>query len=154
MLHFPIFEPPRYLNPNGYERGINVIGLATISFGLTPAEAAQNLGAQNIELTQRQEPFAFAIMLAKIAYAFAAAERKLDLIDGQSFVVPAIRGQQDDIGKWVGTVTQTSKKHTGLIHRLIIHQDIERGLLIGEVHLFSDSETPSYGVILGRLKNQ
>jgi hypothetical protein len=39
--------------------------------------------------------------------------------------------------------------HPGELHRLILHQ--QQGLLIAEVQLFADSETPSYGVILGRL---
>ena len=33
-----------------------------------------------------------------------------------------------------------------------VHEDGERGLLIAEVQLFADSQTPSYEVILGKLK--
>jgi hypothetical protein len=38
------------------------------------------------------------------------------------------------------------------LHRLAIREDRERLLLFGEVHLFAESKTPSYEVILGHLK--
>jgi hypothetical protein len=34
-----------------------------------------------------------------------------------------------------------------------VHTDEEKGMLIGEVQLFSDSKTSCYGVILGKLKS-
>ncbi len=70
----------------------------------------------------------------------------------KSFVLPAILGEKDDIGQWVGTITEpiiSSKYH---LHRVLVHRDIEKGLLIGDVQIFSDSETPRYGVILGQLE--
>lgn len=90
-------------------------------------------------------------MIAKIAYAYAAAERKIDLIRGKSFVLPAILGETDDIGNWVGTRTDTFEKYTGLLHRIFIHEDYERHILLGEVQLFSDSNSPRYVVILGEI---
>ncbi len=151
MLHFPIFEPPAYLNPNAYKKGILVSGVVTVSFGPRPEEVARTLGAKSISISQDQEPVAFARMIAKIAYSWAAAEGKLDLLRGASPVVSAILGKTDDIGRWVGTVTDHIQKHNGLLHRILIHEDDDRHLLIGEVHLFSDSETPKYGVILGEI---
>lgn len=151
LLHFPIFEPPAYLNPGGYEKGILVSGVATVSFGLRPEVVAKRLGVDTLSINQAQEPIAFARMIAKIAYAWAAAENKLNLIRGMPFVLPAILGKADDIGRWVGTLTDPIKKYEGLLHRILIHEDYERHVLIGEVHLFSDSETPRYGVILGEI---
>jgi hypothetical protein len=153
LLHFPIFEPPAYLNPNAYEKGILMSGVVTVSFGPRPEEVARTLGATSISITQNQEPVAFARMIAKIAYSWAAAEGKLRLLRSVSPVVPAILGKRDDIGRWVGTVTDPIEKHVGLLHRILIHEDQDRHLLIGEVHLFSDSETPKYGVILGQIQN-
>ena len=151
LLHFPIFEPPAYLNQNSYEKGILVSGVVTISFGHRPEEVAKVLGAKSISISEKQEPVAFARMVAKIAYSWAAAEGKLDLLRGISPVVPAILGKTDDIGRWVGTITDPIQKHDDLLHRILIHEDYDRHLLIGEVHLFSDSETPKYGVILGEI---
>lgn len=151
LLHFPIFDPPAYLRPGGYEKGILVGGVATVSFGPRPEVVAKRLGVEILSIKQAQEPIAFARMIAKIAYAWAAAEKKLDLIRGKPFVLPALLGEADDIGRWVGTLTDPIERYEGLLHRILIHEDHERHVLVGEVHLFSDSQTPRYGVILGKM---
>jgi len=94
----------------------------------------------------------FARMIAKIAYAMAFAKGLIARIDGNAFVLPDILGQRDEIGRWVGTLDKPIEVHRDQLHRVLIYEDIQRGILGGEVHLFSDSQTPSYGVILGRLK--
>lgn len=151
LLHFPIFPPPAYLYPEGYEKGIRLNGVTTISFGQDPKQTMEKLGAEKISITQSQEPVAFARMIAKIAYAWAIAEGKLNLMSGSSFVVPAILGVTDDIGRWVGTLTEPLQNYENHLHRILIHEDREKQLVIAEVHLFSDSQTPRYGVILGKL---
>lgn len=152
LLHFPLFSPPAILEPEGYVSGIRVTGVATVSFGPRPEDVMKRLGVTTIRTSQKQEPVGFARMLAKIAYAMAAAEDHLSSIKGQAPVLPAILGETDDIGRWVGTLTQPFRKYGGLLHRVLIHRNVEKGLLIGEVQLFSDSQTPSYGVILGSLR--
>lgn len=151
LLHFPVFSPPAFLHLDGYTHGIRMIGVNTISFGPKPEDIARKLGAESIKLTQTHEPTAFARMIAKIAYAWAAAESQLRLLKGASFVVPSILGSADDVGRWVGTITEPTQKHEALLHRIIMHEDRHKNLLVAEVHLFSDSETPRYGVILGEL---
>jgi hypothetical protein len=151
LLHFPVFDPPAYLYPVKYGRGISASSVATVSFGPRPELVAKKLGVDTITVSQIQEWVSFARMMAKIAYAWAAAERKLDLLSANSFIVPAILGEADDIGRWVGTITKPIEKHEGLLHRIMLHEDHDRHLLIGEVHLFSDSETPTYGVLLGQM---
>ena len=152
LLHFPIFPPPAFLNPSGYTNGIRIKGIATVSFGPKPAEVSRNLGATSSSLTQDLKPVSFARVIAKIAYACAAAERALDKIRGDPFVLPAILGNTDDIGRWVGTITDHLQAFDGQLHRILIHEDRQKGLLIGDVQLFSDSQTPRYGVILGILR--
>jgi hypothetical protein len=91
-------------------------------------------------------------MLAKIAWAMAVAEGKHNRLNGPSPILPSIRGEADDIGRWVGTLTDSIRRYPGLLHRVLIHEDCEKGMLIAEIQLFADSETPSYGIILGRLR--
>jgi len=150
-IHFPIFPPPAFLNPHGYTHGIRIAGAATVSFGPNPIEILGRFAATSISLTQRDQPVALARVLAKIAFAMAAAERTLDRISGEPLVLSAILGSTNDIGRWVGTLTEPIQAFDGLLHRVLIHEDINKGLLIGEVHLFSDSQSPRYGVILGHL---
>jgi hypothetical protein len=151
LLHFPIFAAPAYLDPDNYEKGILLTGLATVSFGPRPEEVAKRWGVETISINQAHEPVAFARMIGKIAYAWAAAEKKLHLVRGTPFVLPAILGEADDIGRWVGTLTEPIQKFQGSLHRILIHEDCDKHILVGEVQLFSDSETPRYGVILGQI---
>ncbi len=49
-------------------------------------------------------------------------------------------GIKEDIGQWVGTVSGqivSAKYHH---HRVLIYRDMEKGLLIGDVQIFSDSD--------------
>ena len=151
LLHFPVFTPPAILDPSGYTSGIRVSGTATLSFGPHPAAVAKRYGATSIKLTQSWEPVAFAQVIAKVALAYAVAEGARRWIEGAPWPVPAILGKADDIGRWVGTLTEPFRKFDGVLHRLAVHKDTEKGLVIVEVQLFSDSQAPSYGVILGRL---
>lgn len=109
-------------------------------------------GATNISLGQKEDPVSFARMIAKIAYSYAWAENQIDDIKSTSSIRSVILGHDTKIGKFVGTLHQPIESHEGVLHRILIHKDEEKGLMIAEVQLFSDSETPCYGVILGELK--
>lgn len=132
--------------------GILVSGVVSVLFGPRPDDVAKALGASEVKIKSDSQPVAFALMIAKIAYAFAFAEGAINDIDGESFVLPSILGRSDDIGRWVGTLTQPIETRAGQLHRIVINYDRDKGLLIAEVRLFADSETPSYGVVLGKLR--
>lgn len=151
LLNFPAFCPPRFFTgENGH--GIDLKGIFTISFGPPPEEVGARLGAEKITIDCGKDRFvAFARMIAKIGYAMAVAEGKLGRIDGPCPVLPSILGEVDDIGRWVGILPKPIRKYPGLLHRIDIHEDQKQGILVAEVQLFADSETPSYGVILGQL---
>jgi hypothetical protein len=152
LLHFPTFAAPRALTGEGGS-GIKLAGVASVLFGPSPEEVLRRLGGQRIVLDSPQyQPIAFARMLAKIGWAMAVAEGVQDRLDKPSQIVSSIRGEVDDIGQWVGTLTDPIRKYSGVLHRVSIHEDHEKEMLIAEVQLFADSETPSYGVILGRLR--
>lgn len=151
ILSFPIFTAPHYLT-GAQEMGITLKGVASILFGLHPKEVIKRFGAQTIEIQDRpSEPIEFARMLAKIAFCYAVKIGVLNKLDGPCLVIPATLGQSDDIGRWVGTIDGPFRTYPGILHRLEVHQDQERGLLMVEVQLFAHSQTPSYSVVLGRL---
>jgi hypothetical protein len=151
ILTFPMFAVPHCLT-GIEESGINLQGVASVLFGPPLNEVLSRFGAQTIEIKDRpSEPVEFARMLAKIAYCFAFKQGVLNKLDGPCLVLPAILGQNKDIGHWVGTFTGPFRTYPGLLHRCKFHQDMENGFLIAEVQLFADSQTPTYGVVLGRL---
>lgn len=154
ILPFPLFALPAYLNPGGYEKGIRLEGIASVSFGPRPEHVLKKFGAESISFQPKgDKPVDFARMIAKIAFSMAIAGGALaHLENNHSPVLPAILGEADDIGRWVGTITDAMIGHKGQLHRVLIHKDEQKGLLVGDVQIFSDSQTPRYGVILGELK--
>ncbi len=152
LLTFPTFAPPAFLS-GGSCSGINIAGVTTTSFGPRPDSVLKRLGGQQIVLhTETHYPIAFARMLAKVGYAMAFAQAALARLDGPCLALPAILGHTDDIGQWVGTATEPIRKYPSVLHRIALHEDREKQLLLAQVQLFADSETPSYWVVLGRLK--
>lgn len=149
LLHFPIFTQPGHLT--GWDSpGIRMEGIHTIHFGPDPQDVAVKHGARELRFpSTTEQPTAFARMLAKIAYGYAFAHGALSRIDGPSPVLACIRGLADDVGQWVFTSSGETVAYPGFLHRFAIHE--WNNLLVAEVHLFSDSQTPRYGVILGKL---
>lgn len=152
LLSLPIFAPPR--NWTGEAgAGISLRGTHTISFGISPKAVLDRLGGSSVSIdAPKLQPVAFARMLAKIGFAFAASEGKLNQLDPQDTVVPSILGHVDDIGRWVGTLEGPTRVYPKLVHRLQLYDEKPTGFLVAEIQLFSDSQTPTYGVLLGRLK--
>ncbi len=72
---------------------------------------------------------------------------------GESPVVRAILSETEEIGHWVGSMTEPLVANPGNLHELYVGPDRDgRGLLFGQVKLFADSPSPGYGVILGELQ--
>lgn len=154
LLHFPLFAPPAYISKSGLKAGISLDGIATVRFGRDPGETAHSLDSSTLRLTDELSPADFARVIAKIGYAFAVAEGATADLDGEPLVIPAILDRPNEIGQWVGTLTDPPRAHPDKLHRLAIHHDWSLGLLCAEVQLFADSEPPSYGVIIGKLKQR
>ena len=152
MLYFPEFPPPGIVTGR-LGSGIDLIGVAAVHFGPSPEECARKLGAEGVTLeSPPYEYIPFAKMLAKIGFATAYAEGTLERVCEPCSVIPAIMGDTDDIGRWVGTTTGPYRKYPGLLHRVALHMDLDRGLLVAEVQLFASSGAPSYGVVIGTLQ--
>ena len=152
MLYFPEFAPPGIVTGKR-GTGIDLTGVAVVRFGPSPEESARKLEAEGLTLeSPPYKPIAFARMLAKIGFAMAYAEGALARIDEPCPVIPAILGEADNIGDLVGTITGAYHKYPNVLHRVALHEDLERNLLIAEVQLFASSGTPSYGVVLGTLR--
>lgn len=152
LLHFPIFAQPGYLTGK-LTTGIDLKGMHTVLFGKNPNEVAKTLGASEIVLpSSREAPFAFARLVAKIGYGFAVASGEILKIQGKSPIPKYILGQEKDIGHWVFTDDTEIIVTPNALHRIQLHE--MHDLLIAEVQLFADSQTPRYGVILGQLREK
>jgi hypothetical protein len=150
LLDFLVFDVPGRLDPE-YQSGIRIRGHMTFSFGPQPEEVMKRFGANDIRISQTHTPTAFAKMTAKVAYAMAVALGAIDPSRGRPNVVRSILGQTDDVGYWVGTITEPRRWIANVLHSVAVERDAEKGLLIGRVQYLTDTGTPQYGVILGDL---
>jgi hypothetical protein len=151
LLHMPILSAPAALTGERFTQGIRMTGVHIISFGPKPNDVGKRLGATRIQHSDTQQPVAFARMIGKIAYSYAVACVGLDAFE-EVFVRPMILGTADDAGRWVGTRESVGPKRVGELHHLELHFNQEQRLLVGEVHLLADSDTPSFNVVIGRLR--
>ena len=154
LIPFPIFAPPRVMSGKPLANGIDILGVDTICFGTSPEELVRELNANEIRIGKSENPNIFARVLAKIAYSYAYAEGALKDLAEPSPVVPAILGKSQNIGNWVGILDHSNQSHPRALHRIELMHEEQRRLLLAEVQLFADSQTPSYVVVLGRLSER
>ena len=88
-------------------------------------------------------------MLAKISLGFAVVSYGLDALE-DAYERPAILGQRDDIGMWVGSPSdQLITEESGL--HVIETMIPEGGIASVRVKLFAQLGGPEYEVVVGRL---
>lgn len=146
LLPFPIFAaPPLSIAVHG----IDLIGVATVGWGVTAEDLKSRFGTGTITISPPEsKPVAFARLIAKIAHGSAVVLGHANRLKNPVGIADAILGNTEDIGAWVGTLPGPIKKYGGgLLHRVAFHE--ENGEMWAEVQLFADSETPTYYVRLG-----
>ena len=107
LLSLPMYAPPVYLDNRVYKKGrdykegIGLSGLVTVWFR-DRDEILRRYNAESIFVVQKMDHIAFAQMLGKIAYCFAVAELGFAAVE-EPYILPAILGESNDIGQWVGS---------------------------------------------------
>ena len=151
LVPFLDFSPARLAVGADSKRGIDVAGVVTVAFGPDPAKVLRKLGATTIRPRVTTHPVPFAQMLAKIGYSMAAATGALQLLSGPSPIRDVILGINPCVGDYIGTLTYPLSTHSGQLHRVVVLPDSKTGHLVADIQLFSDSNAPRYGVLLGNL---
>jgi len=103
MFALPIFLPPSVLDNRPFQPGIQGTGEFQINEirGIAKEKLRKKHGGPSIvSFDIAYKPTNFARMLAKIAYGFAVANFGIDDIEDLG-ILSAIKGETDDIGKWV-----------------------------------------------------
>jgi hypothetical protein len=147
-ISFPIFPLPAYIDQRHYQKGIDITGHMLRQVGGPPVkEITKRHDAESLSFKVTYQPIAFARLLAKIAYGFTVATYGLNMVQ-EAYVLPAILGQSDDIGRWVGCTANDSVTPGRDLHRINLKS------INGEIHcnvrLFTIFNTPEYLVIVGR----
>ena len=106
LIELPIFPVPAHIDGRPYGAGIEVISKDTFELLEEGVEVARRHGAERM-VPRDYRPEDFARFIAKMGYGYAVAAYGLDLFVDEigrpsSYVLPALLGERDDIGRWVG----------------------------------------------------
>ena len=159
VLPLPMFEEIPLLkgkipNPSDdYKEGIGLTGVVAVWL-CDPEEIRRRYSADRIFVVHKVDQIAFAKMLAKFGYCQAVAQFGRDAIR-KVYVLPAILGQRNDIGRWVSSSNITMKPEVGIGHQIwsVRFKRVEAGtpseLILTHIHLFAHLNAPAYTVIVG-----
>ena len=149
VMILQILEFPAYLDGRPYKKGVNIIGAIEIQVGGPPIEEIiKRYGTGKISTKVTWHGNCFERMLAKIAYGFSVAYLGVENLE-EVYILPAILGQKDDVGRWVGTAEDIHLDIGKFLHHIelaIINEEI-----IVRIKLFALFNVPEYLVVVGRV---
>lgn len=149
LMILPISLPPAHLDGRKYKRGITITGGITIKIGGLPLNNFKKIyGAKTVGVSSIWHGNDFERMVAKIAYGFTVADKGIDNLE-EVYVIPAILGKKDDIGRWVGCA-EDKKLDVGKYFHHIDLSVYNREVIV-RVKLFAIFDVPEYLVVVGRL---
>jgi hypothetical protein len=151
LILLPKFPLPAFPDAGDYKEGIEVVDHVGIPVaGPTGEELLRIYKTRELQVRLSYHPVAFARMIAKIAYGFTVAAVHGDLSQiEETYVLPAILGQANDIGRWVGCGDESSSVPWNQTHS--VRFTVENGVVYVYVRLFAYLNTPGYLVVVGRI---
>lgn len=150
FLATPVLAPPAHLSGVPYASGIVVRGAGRTQVSGLPLSALhRKYKCEYAGVQIAYQPVEFARLVAKIAYGYAVLVLGLSAI-ADAHVLPAIRGDSTDIGRWVGSAEgEPVGQNTGL-HALSLK--VKSGEINVFVRLFAQFNVREYVVVVGRVK--
>jgi hypothetical protein len=150
VIRLPIFPPPAALNNRSYEGGIEVLSMDEIQL----SEKMEDIAAAHKvdKILFPDYPWEkFARFIAKVAYGYAVAQYSLNAFE-KVYVVPAILGETNDIGRWVGcSDIREFPPRNGVIVSGGFRIIPERDLLV-KIKMFPMFDGAEYVVLVGKMK--
>lgn len=150
-LVLPIYDLPSYMD-NRTDNTLLVRGTVAYHIGgMSLEDLGKKYNTKKITFASRWRSHDFPRMLAKIAYGYSVANHGIDNIK-EVYVLPAILGNKDDIGRWVGCPKENliTEKDLHIIKGYILDKEI-----MIRIKLFALYDMiPEYIVIVGRLKEE
>ncbi len=153
IIIMPIFPKPAHLEAQPYS-GNRIIKYHWVQVGGKKGdELLAELGADHLTVEVSLKPFSFAQMLAKIAYCITVAQFGYEAIE-EAYVLPAIRGETDEIGRWVGTSDHELLSPEKELHTLVADVSASTREVLCRVRLFSVFNAPEYLITVGKLNQK
>ena len=148
---FPRFALPACLDKRAYTKGIDVVEPVLVQLGGPSIKATlQRYGAKTVRHSERHDFDFYPRCILKIAYGFAVATLGLEGIS-EAAVLPAIVGQRDDSGMWLGC-DGIRKLAGSSLHEHSVAVDEQ---IIVRIALFSPvKDIPEYVAVIGQPKTK
>ncbi len=124
-------------------------GLSSLRLSFTSIQSGfKSSPLERVSINSDLNFTALAYALAKIAYAYAVAERGIHGFEGDA-IRKLLTGERSDIFNFVGSPQESSKRKYQELHRLSF--SVKNGILVVLVHLFSSYGVRPYEVAVGKL---
>lgn len=148
----PVFNPPAYLSGSDYSSGIEMIGYSAVRIKQNHEEIAKKYDAKEIAIYSLRWPNDWAKMFAKIGYCFAVEQYGLDKVYPNAYVLDAILGRKDNIGKWVGCSKDKYFKDSSSSQLVGIRYEDSTNEIHAFVKFFAWIDNyPEYHVVVGKM---
>lgn len=149
LIRLPIFPPPACIDSRPYTRGIECISMDMFELAERGEEIAKRHNADRI-LPPDYSAEEFARFVAKMAYGYAVERYGLEAFESV-YMLPAMLGETNDIGKWVGCCDRRELP----VRQCIVSvgfKIIPRDDLIVKVKMFAQFDGAEYVVVIGKVK--
>lgn len=159
LYYLPIFLPPAVLDNRPYTNGIQGNGNFFVKElrGINKKKMARINGNGKITLNYSLNIVDFARMIGKIGYCLGVAHFGIDNIEEKG-LVSSILGKKDEIGRWVGSPTDSQISNNEALHTYSMEFSFDYvtfdGTATCRIGLLSCFGTPEYIVYLGKIKNE
>jgi hypothetical protein len=150
LLHY---EPPAFLSGQSYKKGINVTGYSVHGPSRTwVVQKLRDLDMDGFTSTVTFKGTYLARLIAKVGYGFGVKSYGAGMIDN-SYVRSTILGHTDDVGMWVGCMTDEPPPPASENTHVVRIGEDSKGNVHALVRLFANYRTPEYLVIIGKKPN-
>jgi len=149
VIRLPIFPLPTHIDNRSYTDGIETVSMYQFELSEKGEDVARKHNVDRVLLPD-YSPEVFARMMAKIAYGYAVERYTLQAFE-DVYVLPAILGRTNDIGRWVGC----SDRREFPVRNCVVSvgfKIIKRNELIVKVKMFAQFDGAEYVVVVGRMK--
>ena len=149
VIQLPIFKPPAHVDGRRYTSGIECTSMDVFELTERGEEIAKRHGADRV-LPHKSRIEDFARFIAKMAYGYAVERYGLNAFENV-YVLSAILGESDDIGRWVGCSGRREfpvrQCNISVGYRIIPGDE-----LVVKIKMFPQFDGAEYVVVIGRIK--
>lgn len=149
VIQLPIFKLPACVDNRPYSGGIECTSMDVFELSERGTEIVARHGAEKvIPHNYRMEDFAR--FIAKMAYGYAVERYGLEAFE-KTYVLPAILGKSNDIGRWVGCSDRREfpvrQCNISVGYKIILGDD-----LAVKIKMFPRFDGAEYLVVVGKIK--